>query len=104
MFSLAHSGRKRRRGKERKKERPDEPLRVASSNSWVSIACDGSWTYRTTDPRMKQFFTVAYDPQTISGTKGETKQPSVSSFAFSGAPLATRVCVPYEGDVRYRGL
>jgi hypothetical protein len=34
------------------------PLRVASSNSWVSTCSAGSWTYRTTDPRIKQFFTA----------------------------------------------
>ncbi len=33
-------------------------IRVASSSSWVSTCSAGSWTYRTTDPRMKQFFTA----------------------------------------------
>lgn len=30
---------------------------AASCSSWVSTSSAGSWTYRTTDPRMKQFFT-----------------------------------------------
>ena len=34
------------------------PLLVASSNSCVSTCSAGSCTYRTTDPRMKQFFTA----------------------------------------------
>ena len=36
----------------------DAPRLVASSNSCVSTCSAGSWTYRTTDPRMKQFFTA----------------------------------------------
>lgn len=32
-------------------------LRAASCSSWVSHSSAGSWTYRTTDPRIKQFFT-----------------------------------------------
>lgn len=32
-------------------------LRAASCNNCVSTSSPGNWTYRTTDPRMKQFFT-----------------------------------------------
>ena len=35
-----------------------EPLRVASSSNAVSTADAGRWTYLTTDPRMKTFFTA----------------------------------------------
>ena len=35
-------------------------FRVASCSSWVSISSAGSWTYRTTEPRMKQFFTDSW--------------------------------------------
>ena len=35
----------------------DVPLRVASSKSAVSTAAPGRWTYRTTLPLMKTFFT-----------------------------------------------
>lgn len=33
---------------------------AASCNSWVSTSSAGSWTQRTTDPRMKQFLTDNY--------------------------------------------
>lgn len=32
-------------------------FRAASCNNWVSTSSPGSWTYRTTDPRIKQFLT-----------------------------------------------
>jgi hypothetical protein len=38
--------------------RGDEPLRVASSSNAVSTTDAGRWTYLTTDPRMKTFFTA----------------------------------------------
>lgn len=36
----------------------DVPFRVASSSSSTLMALFGIWTYRTTEPRMKQFFTA----------------------------------------------
>ena len=38
------------------------PRRVASSSSGVSTAAAGRWTYRTTLPRMKTFFTELCKP------------------------------------------
>jgi hypothetical protein len=44
-----------------------EPLRVASSNNAVSTAEPGRWTYLTTDPRMKTFFTATFTCQRWGG-------------------------------------
>lgn len=43
---------------ERTKEGANSPFRVASSSSSVLMALLGIWTYRTTEPRMKQFLTA----------------------------------------------
>lgn len=36
-------------------------LRAASVKRWMSTSSTGSCTYRTTDPRIKQFFTDNYN-------------------------------------------
>lgn len=40
-------------------------FRAASCRSCVSTSSPGSWTYLTTDPRMKQFFTESFKEETL---------------------------------------
>ena len=75
---------------------PRASLRVASCSTSVSTPSAGSCTYRTTEPRMKQFFTASCTPQrrhTYRHTRNERQDEPVSAyFASQCAPSSSESC------------
>lgn len=60
-------------------------FRAASCSSCVSTSSAGSWTYRTTDPRMKQFFTDSCSRLKQDIARCEDKHHSKSWRSYKSA-------------------